>query len=225
MVNILFADDEEAIRAGFREYAEFLGHSVTEAADGVDAITLCRNVDFDILVLDVMMPRLDGFTVVKEVRKSLDVPIIILSARDEEYDKLYGFDLGIDDYVTKPFSAKELMARVQAILSRRQRHIDDGPEHTIWSRQGLYVDITARDIKIDGERISLTPKECELLFYLIENRSVALSRHRLLQEVWGYDFVGDERTVDTHIKTLRMKLGPYKGFIVTLRGLGYRLEG
>jgi DNA-binding response OmpR family regulator len=172
-----------------------------------------------------MMPKLDGFTAIKEIRKHKNTPVIILSARTEEYDKLYGFDLGIDDYVTKPFSTKELLARIQAIISRSGRSADESSEHTVWDYGGLHVDLTARDIKVDDERVDLTPKECELLFYLIENRSVALSRQRLLQEVWGYDFFGDERTVDTHIKTLRMKLGPYKDCIVTLRGLGYRLEG
>jgi DNA-binding response OmpR family regulator len=225
MLRILFTDDEDAIRAGFREYAEFLGYDVVEAADGMEAVTRCREHDFDIIVMDVMMPRLDGFTAVKEIRKFSDTPVIILSARGEEYDKLYGFDLGVDDYVTKPFSTKELMARIHAIVARSHRPGEELSEHTVWNHQGLSVDMTARDIKIDGARVDLTPKECDLLFYLIENRSIALSRHRLLQEVWGYDFFGDERTVDTHIKTLRMKLGPYKGCIVTLRGLGYRFEG
>jgi DNA-binding response OmpR family regulator len=225
VARILFTDDEDAIRAGFREYAEFLGHQVVEAADGMEAVRKCRDDDFDLIVMDVMMPKLDGFTAIKEIRKHKNTPVIVLSARNEEYDKLYGFDLGIDDYVTKPFSTKELLARIQAIVSRVNRAGEEPPEHVVWKCGGLYVNLTARDIKIDGERVNLTPKECDLLFYLIDNRSVALSRQRLLQEVWGYDFYGDERTVDTHIKTLRMKLGPYKDIIVTLRGLGYRLEG
>jgi len=225
MLRILFTDDEDAIRAGFREYAEFLGYHVTEAADGMEAVTKCREENYDIIIMDVMMPKLDGFTAVKEIRKFRDTPVIILSARGEEYDKLYGFDLGVDDYVTKPFSTKELMARVHTILKRTERPTEEPNGHDVWTHEGLSVDMTARDIKIDGNRIDLTPKECDLLFYLIENRSIALSRHRLLQEVWGYDFFGDERTVDTHIKTLRMKLGDYKSCIVTLRGLGYRFEG
>ncbi|MDR1264090.1 MAG: response regulator transcription factor [Propionibacteriaceae bacterium] len=226
MLRILFTDDEDAIRAGFREYAEFLGHEVTEAQDGMEAVQRCRDQRFDVIVMDVMMPRLDGFTAVKEIRKTIDTPIIVLSARSEEYDKLHGFDLGADDYVTKPFSTKELMARINAVVARSARPGErEAAARSVWSHHGLHVDITARDVKVDGERIELTPKECELLFYLIENRSIALSRHRLLQEVWGYDFFGDERTVDTHIKTLRMKLGPYKDTIVTLRGLGYRFGG
>ncbi|MDR1450654.1 MAG: response regulator transcription factor [Propionibacteriaceae bacterium] len=224
MARILFTDDEEAIRAGFREYAEFLGHEVIEAADGMEAVRKCREEDFDLIVMDIMMPKLDGFTAIKEIRKHKDTSVIVLSARNEEYDKLYGFDLGIDDYVTKPFSAKELLARIQAIISRVRR-ADETPEQVVWEHGSLYVNLTARDVKIDGERIDLTPKEFDLLFYLIDNRSVALSRRRLLQDVWGYDFFGDERTVDTHIKTLRMKLGSHKDVIVTLRGLGYRLEG
>ncbi|MDR1807864.1 MAG: response regulator transcription factor, partial [Propionibacteriaceae bacterium] len=181
MLRILFTDDEDAIRAGFREYAEFLGYQVTEAEDGMEAVNRCREDDFDIIVMDVMMPRLDGFTAVKEIRKFSMTPVIILSARGEEYDKLYGFDLGVDDYVTKPFSTKELMARIHAIVARSHKPDGESAEHSIWSHQGLHVDMTARDIKIDGGRVELTPKECDLLFYLIENRSIALSRHRLLQ--------------------------------------------
>jgi DNA-binding response OmpR family regulator len=225
VLRILFVDDETAIREGFREYAEFFDYQVTEAVDGIDAVKRCRESEFDIIVMDVMMPRLDGFTAIKEIRKFCNTPVIILSARGEEYDKLYGFELGVDDYVTKPFSTKELMARIHAIAARWRPEANEPVEHSVWSHDGLVVDVTARDVKIDDQRVELTPKECDLLFYLIGNRSIALSRHRLLQEVWGYDFFGDERTVDTHIKTLRMKLGPYKSHIVTLRGLGYRFEG
>jgi DNA-binding response OmpR family regulator len=223
--HILITDDEQSIRAGFREYAEFLGFTVDEAADGMDAVQRCREHDYDLVVMDIMMPRLDGFTAVKQIRRFKDVPILMLSARGEEYDKLHGFDLGIDDYVTKPFSPRELLARIQAIINRSTRPADEAVEHKIWSRQGLVVDMTAREVTIDQRHVDLTPKECDLLFYLIDNRSVALSRQRLLEAVWGYDFFGDDRTVDTHIKTLRMKLGAHKDCIVTLRGHGYRFEG
>ncbi|MDR1386999.1 MAG: response regulator transcription factor [Propionibacteriaceae bacterium] len=225
MPHLLIVDDEQSIRAGFREYAEFLGFTVDEAADGMEAVQLCREQDYDLVVMDIMMPRLDGFTAVKQIRRFKDVPILVLTARDEEYDKLHGFDLGIDDYVTKPFSARELLARIQAIINRSTRPLEQAAEHKTWRHLDLMVDMTAREVTIDHRHVDLTPKECELLFYLIDNRSVALSRQRLLEAVWGYDFFGDDRTVDTHIKTLRMKLGTHKDCIVTLRGHGYRFEG
>jgi len=219
-------DDEDAIRTGFKEYAEFLGYGVTEAKDGMEAVTLCRSQDFDIIIMDVMMPRMDGFTACKEIRKLKDIPVLMLSARSEEYDKLYGFELGIDDYVTKPFSPKEVIARIQVIVSRNQgKTAPAGQAHEVYEFGGLQIDITARSVQIDGLKAELTPKEYDLLFYLVRNRGIALSREKLLTEVWGYDFYGDDRTVDTHIKTLRMRLGSYKDCIVTLRGVGYRFEG
>ena len=188
----------------------------------MSAIGLCKLNDYDLIIMDVMMPKLDGFSSIKEIKKIKDIPVIMLSARGEEYDKLFGFELGIDDYVVKPFSPKELMARVNAVLTRRS-----GGEQTtsnIMKFDGLEVNFAARTITVDGKRVDLTPKEYDLLFYLIQNRNIALSRDKLLSDIWGYDFFGDDRTIDTHIKNLRNNLGPYRNFIVTLRGVGYKFE-
>ncbi len=226
MTKILIVDDEDAIREGLREYAEFMGYDVTEARDGMEAVTLCREHDYDVIVMDVMMPRLDGFTACKEIRKSKNTPVLMLSARSEEYDKLFGFELGIDDYVTKPFSPKEVLARINVIARRHAAASQTNDEgHEVYAFDGLVVDTTARSVTVNGEKIELTPKEYDLLFYLVRNKNIALSREKLLTEVWGYDFYGDDRTVDTHIKTLRMGLGEYKERIATLRGVGYRFEG
>ena len=172
--------------------------------------------------MDVMMPKLDGFSASKEIKKIKDIPIIMLSARGVEYDKLFGFELGIDDYVVKPFSPKELMARVNAVLSRGKAKSD--ANNDILKFGGLEINIPARTVTVDGKRVELTPKEYELLFYLIENKNIALSRDKLLADIWGYDFFGDDRTIDTHIKNLRNNLGPYRNYIVTLRGVGYKFE-
>ncbi|MDR1805395.1 MAG: response regulator transcription factor [Clostridium sp.] len=225
MYKILIADDEQAIREGFAEYARFLGYDVETAEDGMEAVQKSREQDFDIIVLDIMMPRMDGFTACKEIRRSSKVPILMLSARGEEYDKLFGFELGVDDYVTKPFSVKEVIARIQAICSRAKQEADaESTAHEVYSDDGLEIDMTARTVICDGSKAELTPKEYELLFFLVRNRNIALSRETLLSKVWGYDFYGDDRTVDTHIKTLRMRLGRHKEHIVTLRGVGYRFE-
>ena len=223
MAKILIVDDEQKIREVIREYSEFNGYEVEEAADGMTAVGLCKLNDYDLIVLDVMMPKLDGFSACKEIKKLKDTPIIMLSARSEEYDKLFGFELGIDDYVVKPFSPKELMARINAVLMRRSRQVPASPSCTL-NFAGLSVNIAARTVYVDGEKIELTPKEYDLLFYLIENRNIALSRDKLLQDIWGYDFFGDDRTIDTHIKNLRNNLGPYRDHIVTLRGVGYKFE-
>ena len=223
MSRILIVDDEEKIRALIREYAEFSGYEVSEAGDGMTAVGLARINDYDLIIMDIMMPKLDGFSAVKEIKKIKDVPVIMLSARGEEYDKLHGFDLGIDDYVTKPFSAKELMARINAVLSRRNS-VQEKSAPQVLRFRGLEVNIASRTVSVDGERIELTPKEYELLFYLIENKNLALSRNKLLSDIWGYDFYGDDRTIDTHIKNLRNNLGPYRDYIVTLRGVGYKFE-
>lgn len=226
MSKILIVDDEEAIRKGLKEYAEFMNYEVVEAIDGMQAVSICKDQDFDVIIMDVMMPKLDGFTASKEIRKIKDIPILMLSARSEEYDKLFGFELGIDDYVTKPFSPREVLARINVIINRnsgRTTQIND--VHEIYKFDGLEVDITARSVVIDGTKTELTPKEYDLLFYLVKNQNIALSREKLLTEVWGYDFYGDDRTVDTHIKTLRVSLGDYKEKIATLRGVGYRFEG
>ncbi len=222
MKKLLVVDDEAKIREVIKEYSEFSGYEVTEAADGMSAIGLCKLNDYDLIIMDVMMPKLDGFSSVKEIKKFKDIPVIMLSARGEEYDKLFGFELGVDDYVVKPFSPKELMARVNAVITRHE-----GAEHgtsNVMKFDGLEVNFAARTIYIDGKRVNLTPKEYDLLFYLIQNRNIALSRDKLLSDIWGYDFFGDDRTIDTHIKNLRNNLGPYRDFIVTLRGVGYKFE-
>ncbi|MCI8458556.1 MAG: response regulator transcription factor [Clostridia bacterium] len=219
MAVILIADDEAKIRAVLREYAEFEGYEVLEAGDGMESVRMAKNNRVDLVIMDVMMPKLDGFSAVKEIRKAKDVPVIMLSARVEEYDKLFGFEIGVDDYVTKPFSPKEVMARVSAVLRRGKR-----AENKKIVSDGLEIDIAGRNVFVDGVKAEMTPKEYELLFYLTENAGITVTREKLLTEVWGYDFYGDDRTVDTHIKMLRAGLGPYRDKIVTLRGLGYKLE-
>ena len=224
MYRILVVDDEAKIRLLIRKYAEFEGHAVTEAENGMEAVNLCRqNPDkFDIIIMDVMMPELDGFSAVAEIRKIASPAVIMLSARGEEYDKIHGFELGVDDYVVKPFSPKELMMRVNAVMNRVNR--TGGQRREIFRAEGLEVDFTARTVKVYGARVDLSPKEYDLLFYLVNNRGIALTREMLITNVWGYDFYGDDRTLDTHIKLLRRSLGPYSRFIVTLRGVGYRFE-
>lgn len=227
MYNILIVDDEEMIRKLIRKYAEFDGHTVTEATDGMDAVIKFKNGSYDIIIMDIMMPELDGFTASREIRKLSDVPIIMLSARGEEYDKINGFEIGIDDYVIKPFSPKELMLRVEAIMKRTKakEKVEENKNEVIsLANGGLVADITARIVYIDGERIDMSPKEYELFFYMLKNKNIALSRDKLLSDVWGYDFFGDDRTLDTHIKILRKSLGKYSDFIVTIRGMGYRFE-
>lgn len=222
MYKILIVDDEQKIREVIREYAEFNGYEVAEAENGMEAIGLCKLNDYDLIIMDVMMPKLDGFSACKEIRKIKDIPVIMLSARGEEYDKLFGFELGIDDYIVKPFSPKELMARVNVVLSRRNNAAADNPE--ILKLNGLEINIPARSVTVDGVKAELTPKEYDLLFYLVKNKNIALSRDKLLSDVWGYDFFGDDRTIDTHIKNLRNNLGNYRDYIVTLRGVGYKFE-
>ena len=222
MKRLLIVDDEDKIREVIREYAEFSGYQAEEAADGMSAIGMVKLNDYDLIIMDVMMPKLDGFSAVKEIQKIKNIPVIMLSARGEEYDKLFGFELGIDDYVVKPFSPKELMARVTAVLSRLDA--TEKNTSTIERFDGLEVNFAARTISVDGKRTELTPKEYDLLFYMIQNKNIALSRDRLLSDIWGYDFFGDDRTIDTHVKNLRNSLGPYRKFIVTLRGVGYKFE-
>jgi len=219
---ILVVDDEDNIREVLKEYAEFEGHEVDEACDGMQAIEMAKNKDYDIIIMDVMMPRLDGYSACKEIRKIKQTPMLMLSARGEEYDKLFGFELGIDDYVVKPFSPKEVMARINAIVKRNTASASAASE--VEKFEGLEINFTSRDVFIDGEKANLTPKEYDLLFYLVRNKNIALTRNKLLEEVWGYDFFGDDRTIDTHIKMLRNNLGPYRKYIVTLRGLGYKFE-
>lgn len=232
MYSILIADDELGIRSIVKKYAEFEGHKVLEAADGMEAVKVFREYETDIVIMDVMMPELDGFSAVREIRKSSGVPIIMLSARGEEYDKINGFNLGIDDYVVKPFSPRELMLRIEAVMKRVAPKsavgysASESPHEIIEIDGGrLKADITARIVYIDDQRIEMSPKEYELFFYMLVNRNIALSREKLICEVWGYDFYGDARTLDTHIKLLRKSLGRYAELIVTLRGIGYRFEG
>ena len=231
MYHILVVDDESRIRAIIRKYAEFEGHMVTEATDGMDAVYKCRENTYDMIIMDIMMPELDGFSACREIRKITQTPIIMLSARGEEYDKINGFELGVDDYVVKPFSPKELMLRVEAVLKRVGRNAEQvqaqqRPQNQIVELDGggLRADLTARIVYIDGQRVEMSPKEYDLFFYMLENRNIALSREKLISEVWGYDFYGDARTLDTHIKLLRKSLGKYSAYIVTLRGMGYRFE-
>ena len=229
MFKILVVDDEPRIRSIVKKYAEFEGHIITEAADGMEAVHFCRTMEFDIIIMDIMMPELDGFSACREIRKTLSTPIIMLSARGEEYDKINGFELGIDDYVVKPFSPKELMLRIEAVMKRvaKGNQSFQKKENIVISidNGGLRADVTARLVFIDGERIDMSPKEYDLFFYMLENKNIALSRERLISDVWGYDFFGDVRTLDTHIKLLRKSLGKYANLIVTLRGVGYRFEG
>jgi two-component system, OmpR family, response regulator ResD len=222
MYRLLIVDDEQKIREVIREYAEFNGFEVSEAADGMSAIGLCKLNDYDLIIMDIMMPRLDGFSACKEIKKIKNIPVIMLSARSEEYDKLFGFELGIDDYVVKPFSPKELMARINAVLARHAGPTEIQPD--VLEFGGLVINLVARTVTVDGARIELTPKEYDLLFYMVKNKNIALSRDKLLSDIWGYDFFGDDRTIDTHIKNLRNNLGPYREHIVTLRGVGYKFE-
>jgi DNA-binding response OmpR family regulator len=218
---ILVVDDEEKIRLIIRKYGEFEGYEIAEAANGMAAVELCREQDFDLIILDVMMPELDGFSTCSAIKKIKDIPVIMLSARGEEYDRIHGFECGVDDYVVKPFSPKELMMRAKVVMNRGKQ-----PEQTmeIFTYQGLEVNFTARTLTIDGKRVELSPKEYDLLFYLVHNRNIALEREKLITEVWGYDYYGDDRTLDTHIKLLRNSLGDYRRLLVTLRGVGYRFE-
>ena len=220
-MRVLIVDDEDMIRNVLKEYVEFEGNEAYEAADGMEAVRACRDNDFDVILIDVMMPRLDGFSAVKEIKKFKDIPVIMLSARGEEYDKLFGFEIGVDDYVTKPFSPKEVMARINVVTKRKAQREDTGDVVTF---EGLTVDFAGRNVFVDGVKAELTPKEYEILFYFIKNKGIALTREKLLYDVWGFDFYGDDRTVDTHIKMLRANLKQYRKFIVTLRGVGYKFE-
>ena len=223
MYKILVVDDEARIREIIKKYAAFEGHKVVEAAEGMEAVRICKEQEFDIIILDIMMPELDGFSVCREIRKYRKTPVIMLSARGEEYDKIHGFELGIDDYVVKPFSPKELMMRINAII-KRSRSDSEEIKKEVMSFDKLIVDFTGRLVYIDNKRIDMSPKEYSLFFYLVRNHGIALTREKLLSDVWGYDFYGDDRTLDTHIKLLRKSLGEYSKYIVTLRGVGYRFE-
>ncbi len=224
MIKVLIVDDEENIRAVIREYVEFEGNHAEEACDGMEAVIKCREQDFDIIIMDAMMPRLDGFSACKEIRKTKDIPMLMLSARGEEYDKLFGFEMGVEDYVVKPFSPKELMARINVIVSRNKRKSSDNDADGSLIFGGLKIDTLGHNVFVDGQKTDVTPKEYELLVYLATNKGIALTRDKLLNAVWGYDYFGDDRTVDAQIKLLRNNLGPYRDYIVTLRGVGYKFE-
>ena len=223
MHKILIVDDEQKIREVLREYALYENFEVCEAQDGLEAVQICKSNKFDAIVLDIMMPKMDGISACVEIKKYTDAPILMLSARDEEYDKLSGFALGIDDYVTKPFSPKEVMARLNVMIRRYNKDALNA-DNNIYKFGGLKVDIDGREVYVDSKKVEMTPKEYELLFYLVRNRNIALDREKLITEVWGYDYYGDDRTLDTHIKLLRSSLGEYRKFLVTLRGVGYRFE-
>ena len=207
MAKLLIVDDEMHIRDLVQKYATFENYESETAENGLEAIEKVKHNEYDLVIMDIMMPELDGFSAVKEIRKISQVPVIMLSARSEEYDKLYGFDLGIDDYVTKPFSPKELMRRVNAVLARatHKNNQESATTNEVW-------------------QYNLTPKEYELLVYLIKNQNIAVRREQLLEKVWGYDYYGDDRTLDTHMKSLRKKIGEYANCIITIRRVGYRFE-
>ncbi len=220
MAKILIVDDEIMIREVVKEYAKINGYECDEANDGLEALKKVQANNYDVVILDIMMPRLDGFSACKRIKEIKDMPIIMLSARQEEDDKLFSFDMGVDDYVTKPFSPKELMARIKVVLERSKRAVNQKMNF-----DGLSIDVKGRQIKIDGEIINMTPREIDLLIYLAEHKNIALSRENLLSAVWGYEYYGDDRTVDTHVKMLRHSLGEkYRNHIVTVRGMGYKFE-
>lgn len=223
-MRVLVVDDEEKIRNVIKEYAEFEGYEIDEACDGMEAIAKCKDNNYDIIIMDIMMPKLDGFSSIKEIRKTKNIPVIMLSARSEEYDKLFGFEIGIDDYVVKPFSPKELMARINAVINRSKSAAGQNVLQDKYVLEGLEVDMLGRNVYVDSVKKDLTPKEYELLQYFIINKNIALSREKILNEVWGYDFFGEDRTVDTHVKMLRNNLGKYRDKIVTVRGMGYKFE-
>lgn len=221
MVRILLADDDPRIRSIIREYAQTEDWEFYDASDGNEALQMLSSSAFDLVVLDVMMPKQDGWQVLKHLRKTSRIPAIMLTARVEEYDRLLGFDLGADDYVGKPFSPRELIARIKALLKR------SAPLQSLDSSLafgGLSIDINAHTVRIDGEVSPLTPKEYDLLSFLASHPGIVFTRDQLLNHIWGYDYYGDARTVDTHVRTLRDKLGEYRSHITTVWGTGYRFD-
>lgn len=221
MYNVLIVDDEDRIRDIIKEYLDFEGYTYDEASNGMEAIEKIKENEYSVVILDIMMPKVDGFTVVREVRKFSDVPVIMLSARGEEYDKLFGFEMGVDDYITKPFSPKELVARVKAILKRSGAIAE---KQGVLKIPGIEIDETGRKVLVDGKQITLTPKEFDILVYMVKNQNIVLSREKILSTIWGYEFFGDDRTVDTHIKMLRNSIEPYRNYIKTIWSIGYKLE-
>lgn len=222
MSKLLIVDDEFRIRELIKKYAQYEGHTVYEAQDGAKAVSMCNTMQFDLIVMDIMMPNLNGFDACEKIRQNSNTPIIMLSALGEEYDRIRGFEVGVDDYVVKPFSPKELMMRISAVLKRTNSSDADKNDRFVYKT--LCVDFSARTVEINGERVNMTPKEYDLFFFMVKNKGLALSRETLISKVWGYDFFGDDRTLDTHIKLLRKSLKEYAGLVVTLRGVGYRFE-
>ncbi|MBR3750793.1 MAG: response regulator transcription factor [Clostridia bacterium] len=222
MAKLLIVDDEPRIRDLIAKYAQYEGYETVQAQDGVDAVQLCRKNDYDLIIMDVMMPQLNGFAATKEIRRTKQTPIIMLSARGEEYDRIHGFELGVDDYVQKPFSPKELMMRIDAVLRRLSPKVESMKD--VFHIEGLCINCSSRIVTVDGKKVPLSPKEFELLLYMVRHRGIALTRDRLLDQVWGFDYFGDNRTLDTHIKLVRKHIEPYSKYIVTLRGVGYRFE-
>lgn len=221
---ILIVDDEERIRGMIREYYSLEGYDIDEVSDGVEALELFKQHQYSLIILDIMMPKMDGWSVCREIRKTSAVPIIMLTARGEEYDKLFGFELGVDDYIVKPFSPKELLARTKAIIRRSAAIVEGVSQEDRFRFAGLEIAFKSRNVYVDGESVSLTPKEYELLKFFVQNLNQVFSREQLINSVWGYDFTGDDRTVDTHVKMLRDRLGNYRKFIVTVWGTGYKFE-
>ncbi|MGE4284265.1 MAG: response regulator transcription factor [Clostridia bacterium] len=221
---ILIADDEERIRDMIKEYISLEGYDITEASDGIEALNFFKQDEYALIILDVMMPKMDGWSVCREIRKNSHVPIIMLTARAEEYDKLFGFELGVDDYVVKPFSPRELLARMKAVIRRSSQLLEGIKTQEKIQFEGLVIEFNSRNVHVDGKIVSLTPKEYELINFFVHNPDRVFSRDQLLNSVWGYDFIGDDRTVDTHIKMLRESLGSYRKFIVTVWGTGYKFE-
>ena len=225
MIRLLIVDDEPDIRTIIRRYAELEGYEITEASDGFEALALCREHDFDAAVMDIMMPGMDGFTACREIRKLKDIPMLMLSAKGTEGDKLYGFEMGVDDYVVKPFSPRELMARLKVIIARHTQPVQEKPTEQPLVIGSLRIDKAGRTVSVNAAPVDLTTKEYDLLLYLAENKNIVLSREKILNAVWGYEYLGEDRTVDWQIKLLRGKLGPCRDMIKTLRGVGYKLEG
>lgn len=223
-VRVLLVDDEERIREMIREYTSLEGYDIDEASDGIEALNLFKQQKYSLVILDVMMPKMDGWSVCREIRKTSQVPVIMLTARGEEYDKLFGFELGVDDYIVKPFSPKELLARMKAIIRRSSSAAENNAKGDRISFEGLVIEFNSRNVYVDGNKVNLTPKEYELLNFFVQNQNRVFSREQLLNSVWGYDFAGDNRTVDTHVKMLRESLADYRKFIVTVWGTGYKFE-
>ena len=223
MAHVLMVDDEARIRDIVMQYLKFEGHTCEEATNGKQAVEMLERSAFDMVIMDVMMPFMDGITALRKIRETSNVPVIMLTAKGEEYDRVFGFEFGADDYVVKPFSPKELMARVKAILKRTNPQ-ENTPQESVYTFKGLVVNPVSYEASIDGEKLPLTPKEFELLLWFVRNRGVVLTREQLLNEIWGYDFYGDSRTVDTHIKMLRNSLGEYREYIKTVWGVGYRYD-